>query len=154
MTQDRRLRFEVGYGLEGDVPDIIASRVINDIITPGFRANNPSASITAGMEAIAQAIGMPLPGGSSQAPIFRGRDTEPQPPSLIQLIVGAIFVLIVLGFVATNPTLALWLLANLMAGGHRHGRGGWGGGGGFGGGGGGFSGGGGRSGGGGASGSW
>jgi len=34
---DRRLRIEVGYGLEGVIPDAAASRVINEYITPRFR---------------------------------------------------------------------------------------------------------------------
>ena len=65
MADDRKLRFEVGYGLEGQVPDIIASRIIREIITPQLQSGNTGAAITAGMEAIAAAIGEgPLPGGS------------------------------------------------------------------------------------------
>ena len=35
--QDRALRIEVGYGLEGAIPDILAGRVIREILTPGFQ---------------------------------------------------------------------------------------------------------------------
>jgi len=35
--QDRAIRIEVGYGLEGAIPDILAGRVVNDVIIPGFR---------------------------------------------------------------------------------------------------------------------
>lgn len=35
--QDRALRIEVGYGLEGAVPDILAGRVVNEVLIPGFR---------------------------------------------------------------------------------------------------------------------
>ncbi|MDZ7807895.1 MAG: TPM domain-containing protein [Gracilimonas sp.] len=38
--QDRKMRIEVGYGLEGAIPDIIAGRIINEILTPSFRAND------------------------------------------------------------------------------------------------------------------
>lgn len=38
--QDRAMRIEVGYGLEGAIPDIIAGRIINEILTPSFRAND------------------------------------------------------------------------------------------------------------------
>ncbi|MEX0608536.1 MAG: TPM domain-containing protein [Balneolaceae bacterium] len=38
--QDRGIKIEVGYGLEGAVPDIMANRIINDILTPSFRENN------------------------------------------------------------------------------------------------------------------
>ncbi len=34
---DRAIRIEVGYGLEGAIPDVMASRIINEIITPSFR---------------------------------------------------------------------------------------------------------------------
>lgn len=34
---DRAIRIEVGYGLEGAIPDVMANRIINEIITPSFR---------------------------------------------------------------------------------------------------------------------
>lgn len=38
--QDRAMRIEVGYGLEGAIPDIMANRIINDVMTPSFRAGD------------------------------------------------------------------------------------------------------------------
>lgn len=38
--QDRKMRIEVGYGLEGAIPDIMANRIIDDIMTPSFRAGD------------------------------------------------------------------------------------------------------------------
>jgi len=157
MSEDRRLRIEVGYGLEGDVPDAIASRTINEIIVPRIQAGDRDGAVIAGMEAIAQAIGgPPLPGRAVGAAPIRER---PQPLTLGRLIFYGVIGLIILFILATNPTLAVYLLASILSGGGGHRRGGWGGGfgggglgGGFGGGG--WSGGGGRSGGGGASGSW
>jgi uncharacterized protein len=35
--QDRSMRIEVGYGLEGAVPDILAGRVVNEVLIPGFQ---------------------------------------------------------------------------------------------------------------------
>jgi uncharacterized protein len=145
MVEDRRLRFEVGYGLEGDVADVIAFRIIEEIITPAIRSGRNDEAVTAGMEAIARAIGTPLP-GSAAAPPLPQRE-QARPLSIGQLIVFGILGLVLLFILATNPSLAIWLLANILAGGGGHRRGG-----GFGGGG--FRGGGGRSGGGGASGSW
>jgi len=156
MAKDRRLRIQVGYGLEGDVPDAIASRIINEAMVPRIRAGDNDGAVEAGMEAVAAAIGTPLP-GSQIAP--RRRDREPQPLTFLQLVLFGIVGLIVLIVLATHPSLAMYLLANILMGGGRRGGGwgggGFGGGGGWGGGGGGgWSGGGGRSGGGGASGSW
>ncbi|MDR9416954.1 MAG: TPM domain-containing protein [Gracilimonas sp.] len=38
--QDRSMRIEVGYGLEGAIPDIMANRIINDVLTPSFKAGD------------------------------------------------------------------------------------------------------------------
>lgn len=38
--QDQQMRIEVGYGLEGAIPDIMANRIINDIMTPSFLAGD------------------------------------------------------------------------------------------------------------------
>lgn len=46
---DRELRIEVGYGLEGAIPDAVAKRVIAEIITPYFKRGEFSAGIDAGV---------------------------------------------------------------------------------------------------------
>jgi uncharacterized protein len=154
MADDRKLRIEVGYGLEGQVPDIIANRIIRDVITPQLRSGNTGSAITAGMESIAAAIGDgPLPGSAVRD---ENQGFEQRPLSIFQIIFFTIVGILILGFVVTHPSLILMMLAgNVLGGGRRRGPwdGGGFGGGGFGGGGG-FSGGGGYSGGGGASGSW
>ncbi|MEM9848140.1 MAG: TPM domain-containing protein [Bacteroidota bacterium] len=38
--QDRQLRIQVGYGAEGFLPDAMANRIINEVITPAFKAGN------------------------------------------------------------------------------------------------------------------
>ena len=40
VPQDRRLRIEVGYGLEGTLPDVVASRIIRDVMTPAFKGGD------------------------------------------------------------------------------------------------------------------
>jgi len=144
MAADRKLRFEVGYGLEGTVPDAIASRVINDVIVPRIQAGNRDAAVSDGMDAVMTVIG----GGGLPAATRNGRGRQQQPLSLAQLIFFGIIGLVVLFLFITNPSLAMYLLFSILGGGGGGRRDdGWGGGGGFGGGGG-------RSGGGGASGSW
>jgi uncharacterized protein len=49
---DRRLRIEVGYGLEGVLPDAIASRIIREVITPRFRSGDYTGGIEAGVDSI------------------------------------------------------------------------------------------------------
>lgn len=59
---DRSLRLEVGYGLEGALPDAIAKRIIAEIITPHFKQGHFAEGITAGTDAILAVIkGEPLP---------------------------------------------------------------------------------------------
>ncbi|MBK7469480.1 MAG: TPM domain-containing protein [Betaproteobacteria bacterium] len=50
--KDRRLRIEVGYGLEGKLPDVAASRIIRNVITPRFKENNYDRGVVDGVEAI------------------------------------------------------------------------------------------------------
>ena len=53
---DRKLRIEVGYGLEGVLTDLKSSQIIRDIITPEFKNNNYFAGIQKGIEAIISVI--------------------------------------------------------------------------------------------------
>jgi uncharacterized protein len=138
MAADQRLRIEVGYGLEGVIPDALAGRVINEEIVPRLQAGDNDGAVRAGIERlIAIASGDEAAAGGMEEP-----DTKPaRPLTLFEMIligIGVIFFLILL---VTNPSLAIYLLFSILSGGRGGGRGG-------------FSGGGGRSGGGGASGSW
>jgi uncharacterized protein len=64
---DRKLRIEVGYGLEGVLPDALASRIIREVIVPRFRANDFAGGIEAGLEAIMKATqGEPLPAAAAR----------------------------------------------------------------------------------------
>lgn len=144
MSEDRRLRIEVGYGLEGQVPDAIALRIINDVMVPRIEAGDRDGAVAAGLDAVVQVVSgqglSALP--SAQHPQHRsGR----RPLGIGQLILLGIGVLLFLILLATNPSLAIFLVASILSGNR---GGGYRDGGGFGGGGGG------RSGGGGASGSW
>jgi uncharacterized protein len=55
FTGDRKVRLEVGYGLEGALPDALASRIVSDEITPRFREGKYGDGLLAGVEAIIQA---------------------------------------------------------------------------------------------------
>jgi uncharacterized protein len=61
---ERELRIEVGYGLEGILPDAIASRIVNEVITPEFRAGRMEAGVLAGVraiESVTEGEKLPLP---------------------------------------------------------------------------------------------
>ncbi|MDD1622794.1 MAG: YgcG family protein [Methylococcaceae bacterium] len=59
---DRTTRIEVGYGLEGVIPDAIAKRIIEEIMVPKFRQGDYSGGINAGVDSMIGLInGEPLP---------------------------------------------------------------------------------------------
>jgi uncharacterized protein len=59
---DRKLRIEVGYGLEGALNDATAKRIIDEIITPRFKAGDFAGGINAGVDRMISVIdGEPLP---------------------------------------------------------------------------------------------
>ncbi|MCX7006772.1 MAG: TPM domain-containing protein [Kiritimatiellaeota bacterium] len=55
FIQDRRMRIEVGYGLEGALPDALAKRIIEDEIKPHFKTGDYAAGLSAGVAAILKA---------------------------------------------------------------------------------------------------
>jgi uncharacterized protein len=150
FLNERKIRIQVGYGLEGALPDARCKQIIEEVIAPRLRAGNREQAAAAGIEAmIAATKGEYL--GSGRTRLDQGEGIP------FPVIILLVIILLVLISSQQHDDVVI------TRGGSRHGdwsRGGWGGGGGWsgggwgGGGGGGFSGGGGRSGGGGASGGW
>ena len=93
---DRKMRIEVGYGLEGDLTDAQAGRILNNILRPAFRAGDFGGGIEGGVDAV---IGT-----------LQGRDVIPPDPSpspandisdapiLFQIFFLGIFLLVVGSF--------------------------------------------------------
>ena len=54
---DHRMRIEVGYGLEGRIPDAIASRIVNERMAPAFRQGDFFGGLDAAIVAVDQALG-------------------------------------------------------------------------------------------------
>ena len=158
FVDDRKMRLEVGYGLEPVIPDIVAGTLIRETLAPRFREQRYAAGIEAAADAIyarisGQAVGGPPPAGRG-----RQKPSEVNPATLLLmlLIFGVLGVAILSamrnsgrrGYTAGGRGWRSY--PSIFYGGGGWGGGGWSGGGG----GGGFSGGGGSFGGGGASGSW
>ena len=146
FSVDRKVRVEVGYGLEDRVPDVVAARVIRETVVPRIQAGDRDGAVAAGLSALVAAVSGEPGTAVGAPPLAQSRDrTAPsRAPSVGQIV---LFALLATGFIIlliTNPSLALYLLFTILSGGRGGGSGG----------GGGFSGGGGRSGGGGATGSW
>lgn len=162
---DRKVRIEVGYGLEPVLTDALSSTIIQAKVLPAFRAGNMEKGVVDGTEAVIQQLSLPddqakaLAAAPPQA-ASDGIQAESShiPSFLVLLFVFWIIFGVLRGLGGRHRGLGgLWWLPFLfMGGGGGRDRGGWGGGGGFGGGGGGggFSGGGGSFGGGGSSGNW
>lgn len=137
--QDRKVRIEVGQGLEGPLPDAMCGRIIRNELAPAFRRGDYEAGVNAAVDGIMLAVKGEYK--SDGRPVAGGKDNS-------GMVIGFIIFIIII------------IIISRSKGGRGSGwsSGGWyiGGGGGssWGGGGGGFSGGGGSFGGGGASGSW
>lgn len=156
VKNERKLRIEVGYGLEGDVTDAFSARVIRNVLTPALRAGKVEQGVDQAFTVLMQkASGQAVP-DAAVAPTTKQRRSSGGGAPLFFIVFIVLIVLPILlsrggGGRAGRAGLLLGGLSGLGGGN----RGGWGGGGGFGGGGGGWGGGGGGGfGGGGSSGSW
>ncbi|MDO9567397.1 MAG: TPM domain-containing protein [Candidatus Desulfaltia sp.] len=155
--KDRKYRIEVGYGLEGVIPDSLAGTMGRSYLLPFFSKGEYSKGIYVTALALANEIaadssvkitGMPEIKGSVQS------SGKAKPLGPLGKIISLLFFVIMFIFFIKNPRLFLMFFLLSSMGGRRDHWGGGGFGGGFGGGGGGFGGGGGGFGGGGASGGW
>ena len=76
--QDRTMRIEVGYGLEGALNDATCKRILSEIITPEFRRGDFAGGIDAGVDRMLRVIG----GEALPTPVPRASDSgdEAAPP--------------------------------------------------------------------------
>lgn len=146
--QDRRLRIEVGRGLEGAIPDAIAKRIVADTITPFFKQGDFHGGLAAGVNALAEKIG-----AEALPPPKRAAAQDEGGLPLAFLLIAGFFIVAALGSAFSDGRYFSSSRSARRGGSSWPIGGGWGGGS-RGGGGGGFSGGGGGFGGGGASGGW
>lgn len=152
FIEDRKMFIQVGYGLEGALPDAIAKRIVEDEIKPFFKKSDYAGGLSAGVDAILKAIQGEYKGSGQTA---GKRDSGGSfPKAVIILLVFAFILFSLIRKIAHHGTMysgrgrGSYRSSPVFWGG---GGGGWGGGSS---GGGGFSGGGGSFGGGGAGGSW
>lgn len=143
---ERRIRIEVGYGLEGRLTDAASATIINQIITPYFKQGQFEQGIANGAAAMVQVLGgqpLAVPGRTSGGP-----QEKPNPKTVLMFF---LFIMAVIFFIGGGSgrggRTGAALVGGALLGASMGGRGGGFGGGGFSGGGGGF-------GGGGASGGW
>jgi uncharacterized protein len=126
---ERRMRIEVGKGLEGALTDLQAKIILDEVVRPALAQGRFDLGVLRGTEAILQATAGEFRG--------RGQVTRAPVPLLAKVVIGVLLLVLFIFF----PRAGMLVLWSLASGGRRRGGGG-------------FSGGGGRFGGGGASGSW
>lgn len=158
--QERKVRIEVGYGLEPVLTDALSALIIQNEILPSFRTGGYEAGITRGVAAIDTQLR--LDPDQARALAAEAASPETELPVRAIVVISVVFLLLLFSLIGAasaggrrrrggdglSPIL-IWAAAEALKSSARGGRGG-----GFGGGGGGFSGGGGSFGGGGASGGW
>ena len=123
---DRKLRIEVGYGLEGDIPDAVARRVIDETISPRFKQGDFAGGLAAGTQRL---IGLvEHTAGTEQPSEARARNNRPEtaldrildsddlPGYLIAAIVGGFVVRSLFGrlfgstFIGLGMGIVTWLI--------------------------------------------
>jgi uncharacterized protein len=155
FVQNHKIFLQVGYGLEGVLPDALCKRIIDEQITPRFKAGDFDGGLTAGVQSIIAATKGEYKGTGVTAADRRA--SYGSGASILKIVFIVLFIIIVFSVRGSGMFLP-WLLLSSSGssrgwGGGGFSSGGGSSGGGFGGGGG-FSGGGGSFGGGGAGGSW
>ena len=120
---DRKLRIEVGYGLEGALNDVTARRIIDEIITPKFRNGDFAGGISTGVDRIIGVIdGEPLPAPAPRQSSGSSHNFDPLNPFVLFAIfvVGAILRTTLgrlIGSVATGGVVGAlaWFIAGSLA---------------------------------------
>jgi uncharacterized protein len=151
FVQDHKMFLQVGYGLEGVLPDALCKRIIDEQISPRFKAGDFDGGLTAGVQSIIAATKGEYKGTGATVADSRTSHGSGSP------FLGFGFIVLIIIFIIFTRGSGMfwpWLLLSSSGSSRGWGGGGFSSGGGFSGGGGGFSGGGGSFGGGGAGGSW
>ncbi len=110
FLQDRKIRIEVGYGLEGALPDAVCKRIIDEEIAPRFRQQDYFGGLSAalvrigatiGPPALAIAMPRPLPEPASRAvspPRLRPRETVFEAVMFTAIMIAFILAVILIPF--------------------------------------------------------
>ena len=136
--QDRKYRFEIGYGLEGILPDSLAGSIGRDYLVPYFKNGDYSTGIFTAALAVINEIASNSGVEIAGMPKLKNRAypsdaIERRKPNVLSIILTILFFIGLIYLFIRHPRLLLFLfMINMMGGGRRSG---WGGGGGFGGGG-------------------
>lgn len=113
---DHRMRFEVGYGLEGILTDAKCARIIREIVVPQFAKGRYDAGIEAGIDALLLALPPPQVRTSDSAAHTASPDSiSPKPRDPIRTLVVFVAILAVLAVLTINVGLVGLLLFAMFA---------------------------------------
>lgn len=109
---EREVRIEVGYGLEGALPDITASAIIRNEFLPQFKTNDFDAGVAAGVAAIMQAVQGEYSGEGAQS-----KTTAAQAIRILPTLIFWVFIILLVIFASRDKKNGfLWLLLGMMLG--------------------------------------
>jgi uncharacterized protein len=119
---DRKLHIEVGYGLEGVLPDAVAKRIIEEDIVPRFKQGDFYGGVRAGVDRIMRVVeGEPLPPprAASPAQSISGHRDWLIPAILVLFFVGGILRMIFGRFLGSGVVAAVagfiaWIIAGSL----------------------------------------
>jgi uncharacterized protein len=117
---DRKMRIEVGYGLEGAIPDLYAKRVIDEVMKPKFKQGDYFGGINSAVDTIIGMVSGEALSPATNAPPS-GNNSSPAPLGIIffAVIVGAILRVMLGGFRAGLITggiagILIWLFTGAL----------------------------------------
>jgi uncharacterized protein len=126
---DRKMRIEVGYGLEGSIPDAVAKRIVAERMAPPFKQGDYFGGLRAAIEGLDQAIGGPAVGAPADLPpsgTSKNAEGSDLSPWLMAAVVGGGVLRMMFGLFGSVAAAAIagWLgfvifgswLAALLAG--------------------------------------
>ena len=90
---DRRMRFECGYGAESVVPDAVAKRIILETVTPAFKSGRFGDGITGGCRAVMARFGYDAGGAP---PVSASNESAPPPSAGTFIFLPILFFIIFL----------------------------------------------------------
>lgn len=89
--KERKIRIEVGYGLEGSLTDLVAGRIIRDVIAPQFKAGNFDQGVINGVQAMIGVVRGEYTSGE-KIPPGKGRQQKDSSPGFGGLIAFLFFI--------------------------------------------------------------
>ncbi|MES2919105.1 MAG: TPM domain-containing protein, partial [Pseudomonadota bacterium] len=97
-VKDRRSHLQVGYGLEGAIPDIRAKQILDDIMRPYFQQGQFAAGLDAGTDAVIRLInGEGLPAAAPRAQGQRRGNDSPFMMAVMAGLFGGMFLRAIFG---------------------------------------------------------